>query len=345
MKKALKDYAQGPGEEPPVQEKTALLKLLDDAILEGVAFCRTKGILIDGLLESEDVFKKLDDFQRHADTLISKDEWRKGFAIHENTITSLFEACKPEVLGKAVVRKVAVFQYLRGIIDAIIEQQDLDAVSKKIGELLDASVVVDESHAPTLQEGKGKPAFAIIQRGKTWDLSKIDFEKLKAEFKQATYRNIEIADLRAFLDKKMEEMLKVNSTRKDFAQRLQEIINRYNAGGASNESYFDELVKFTKEMKAEDTIIIDLEGKTSIADQMIITSGRSNRHVGSIADEVVKTMKDAGHGSPRVEGVPHCDWVLIDCGDVIVHVFRPEVRQFYNLEKMWGVDRPTEATS
>jgi type I restriction enzyme R subunit len=252
MKKALKDYAQGPGEEPPVQEKTALLKLLDDAILEGVGFCRTKGIFIEGLLESDDVFKKLDDFQRHADTLIGKDEWRKGFAIHENTITSLYEACKPEVLGKAVVRKVAVFQYLRGIIDAIIEQQDLDAVSKKIGELLDASLIVDETHAPAVAEGESKPAFAIIQRGKTWDLSQIDFEKLKAEFKQATYRNIEIADLRAFLDKKMEDMLKVNSTRKDFAQRLQEIINRYNAGGASNESYFDELVKFTKEMKAED---------------------------------------------------------------------------------------------
>lgn len=252
MKKALKDYAQGPDDDPPVREKTALLKLLDDAILQGVAFCRTKGILIEGLLESEDVFKKLDDFQRHADTLISKDEWRKGFAIQENTITSLYEACKPEVLGKAVVRKVAVFQYLRGIIDAIIEQLDLDAVSKKIGELLDASVVVDEAHAPKVAEGESKPAFAIIQRGKTWDLSRIDFEKLKSEFKHATYRNIEIADLRAFLEKKMEEMLKVNSTRKDFARRLQEIINRYNAGGASNESYFDELVKFTKEMKAED---------------------------------------------------------------------------------------------
>ncbi len=97
-----------------------------------------------------------------------------------------------------------------------------------------------------------------------------------------------------------------------------------------------------EEMKAEETIIIELEGKTSLADQMIITSGRSSRHVGSIADEVVKSMKDAGYGTPRVEGVPHCDWVLIDCGDVIVHVFRPEVRQFYNLEKMWGVDRPTE---
>ncbi len=100
-----------------------------------------------------------------------------------------------------------------------------------------------------------------------------------------------------------------------------------------------------EEMKAEDTIIIDLEGKTSIADHMIITSGRSNRHVGSIADEVMKVLKDAGHPAPRIEGVPHCDWVLVDCGDVIVHVFRPEVRSFYNLEKMWGVDRPTEVAA
>lgn len=252
MKKALKDYAQGPGEEPPVQEKSALLKLLDDAILEGVAYCRSIGIWIDGLLEAQDVFKKLEDFQRHADTLISKDEWRKGFAIHENTITSLYEACKPEVLGKPVVRKVAVFQYLRGIIEAIIEQQDLDAVSRKIGELLDASVVVDPTHNSKVSEGATKPAFSIIQRGKQWDLGRIDFDKLKAEFKQAPYRNIAIADLRAFLEKKMEEMLRVNGSRKDFAQRLQAIIDRYNAGGASNESYFDELVKFTKEMRAED---------------------------------------------------------------------------------------------
>ena len=97
-----------------------------------------------------------------------------------------------------------------------------------------------------------------------------------------------------------------------------------------------------EDMKAEETIIIDLQGKTSIADHMIIASGRSNRHVGSIADEVMKVLKQAGHPAPRIEGVPHCDWVLVDCGDVIVHIFRPEVRSFYNLEKMWGVDRPTE---
>ena len=87
---------------------------------------------------------------------------------------------------------------------------------------------------------------------------------------------------------------------------------------------------------------IDLEGKSSIADTMVIASGRSQRHVGAIADQLHKKLKDAGYMRLRVEGMPACDWVLIDAGDVIVHVFRPEVRAFYNLEKMWSADRPPE---
>ncbi|PIU05055.1 MULTISPECIES: ribosome silencing factor [Methylobacterium] len=94
------------------------------------------------------------------------------------------------------------------------------------------------------------------------------------------------------------------------------------------------------EMKAEETVEIDLAGKTSLADTMIIASGRSQRHVGAIADKIIKDMKDNGFGTARVEGLPACDWVLIDAGDVLVHIFRPEVRGFYNLEKMWGADRP-----
>ncbi|HVL73590.1 MAG TPA: ribosome silencing factor [Beijerinckiaceae bacterium] len=97
-----------------------------------------------------------------------------------------------------------------------------------------------------------------------------------------------------------------------------------------------------EDMKAEDTVEIDLSGKTSIADTMIITSGRSHRHVGSIAERVLEVLKEKGFGPARVEGLPACDWVLIDAGDVIIHVFRPEVRGFYNLEKMWGADRPQE---
>jgi ribosome-associated protein len=93
-------------------------------------------------------------------------------------------------------------------------------------------------------------------------------------------------------------------------------------------------------MKAEDTLAIDLSGKTTIADTMVVTSGRSQRHVGSVADRVLKDLAKAGVRRARVEGMPHCDWVLIDAGDVIVHVFRPEVRAFYNLEKMWASAPP-----
>lgn len=91
--------------------------------------------------------------------------------------------------------------------------------------------------------------------------------------------------------------------------------------------------------KAEDIIVIDLAGKSGFADYMVIASGRSSRQVGAIADHLVERLKKEGL-TPSVEGKTAGDWVLIDAGDVIVHVFRPEVRAFYNLEKMWGVAPP-----
>ncbi len=88
--------------------------------------------------------------------------------------------------------------------------------------------------------------------------------------------------------------------------------------------------------KAEDVVVIDLTNKSSVTDAMIIASGRSQRHVGALADHVLRRLKEAGWGRARAEGLAACDWVLIDAGDVIVHLFRPEVRAFYNLEKMWS---------
>ena len=93
-----------------------------------------------------------------------------------------------------------------------------------------------------------------------------------------------------------------------------------------------------EDAKAEDIVFIDLKGKTSIGDVMVIASGRSQRHVGAIADQLVKKIKSHGLGKAHVEGMPHCDWVLIDIGDAIIHLFRPEVRDFYNLEKIWSAD-------
>jgi ribosome-associated protein len=89
--------------------------------------------------------------------------------------------------------------------------------------------------------------------------------------------------------------------------------------------------------KAQEIVCIDLRGKSSVADTLIIASGRSHRHVGALADHVLRALKEKGFGKAKVEGLPACDWVLIDVGDVVVHLFRPEVRAFYNIEKIWSV--------
>lgn len=91
--------------------------------------------------------------------------------------------------------------------------------------------------------------------------------------------------------------------------------------------------------KAEDITVIDLRGKSSIADHMVIATGRSSRQVGAMADHLMQKLKHAGL-SVGAEGLPQGDWVLIDGADIVVHLFRPEVRAFYNLEKMWGVPKP-----
>lgn len=90
--------------------------------------------------------------------------------------------------------------------------------------------------------------------------------------------------------------------------------------------------------KAEDIVAIDLTGKTSLADHMVIASGRSTRQVAALTHKLVDRLKQAGFQRPGIEGENQADWVVVDAGDVIVHIFRPEVREFYNLEKLWAAD-------
>jgi ribosome-associated protein len=97
-----------------------------------------------------------------------------------------------------------------------------------------------------------------------------------------------------------------------------------------------------EDAKAEEIVTLDLAGQSALADQMIVATGRSDRHVGAIAERVMAALKDWNHSRIRVEGMNTCEWVLIDAGDVIVHVFKPEARAFYNLERLWGADRPRE---
>jgi ribosome-associated protein len=107
---------------------------------------------------------------------------------------------------------------------------------------------------------------------------------------------------------------------------------------ATGKPLIDLILDTLEDAKAEETVSVDITGKSSLADHMVVTSGRSHRHVAAVADQVITALRENGHGKPRVEGLMHADWVLVDCGDVILHIFRPEVREFYSLEKMWQAD-------
>ena len=107
-------------------------------------------------------------------------------------------------------------------------------------------------------------------------------------------------------------------------------------GGAPSAPVLPLVLHRMAEDQAEGVVTIDLAGKSDMADALVIASGRNQRHVGAIADKLRRDLKDAGHGNVPVEGLPAADWVLIDAGDVVVHLFRPEVRAFYKLERMWA---------
>lgn len=105
------------------------------------------------------------------------------------------------------------------------------------------------------------------------------------------------------------------------------------------------IVSALSDRKAEHLVSIDLTGKSDIADRMVVASGTSARHVSSLSDAVVDALKEAGYEHIPVEGKEACEWVLVDAGDIIVHLFKPEARQHYNLEKMWSVSLPKAVES
>ncbi|MEX8547156.1 MAG: type I restriction endonuclease subunit R [Mucilaginibacter sp.] len=260
LKKAFASYGEGtsisgqPDEDAPVQEKDQLYVLLQDAINECDQYCQSIGVHLKSILDANLVFGKLGLFDEYADLILKNDDQKKQFAVYDNTIDALYEACRPEILGK---RKgfplVAVISYLRQVIDGKAERGDLDSAKRRISQLLDESIVASEEFKKTGNIlGEPEKANYNIKSWKLIDLSKLDIAKLKEQFKEAPYKNIEIADLRAFIAGKLEQMMSANITRTGFAQKLQEIIDKYNIGGSATEDYFNDLVDFVDQLKAEE---------------------------------------------------------------------------------------------
>jgi ribosome-associated protein len=117
------------------------------------------------------------------------------------------------------------------------------------------------------------------------------------------------------------------------------------AQAASEPTLLSRILTSLDDDKAEDVVTIDLDGRSSLADAIVIANGRSARHVSSIAEHLARRLKEAGYGTRPVDGLQSGDWVLVDAGDVIVHIFRPEVRSYYDLEGMWSVQEPRRAAS
>tara|TARA_Y100001970_G_C14258075_1_gene877122 strand:- start:8124 stop:8525 length:402 start_codon:yes stop_codon:yes gene_type:complete len=116
--------------------------------------------------------------------------------------------------------------------------------------------------------------------------------------------------------------------------------------GSNNSEYLrDKVIAFLSDAKAEDVVQINLLGKSSVADFMIIATGRSQRQVKSISQRIREMFKSNGVREISVEGEQNSDWILVDVGDLVIHLFRPEVREFYNLEKMWSAEMPSDDLS
>ena len=118
----------------------------------------------------------------------------------------------------------------------------------------------------------------------------------------------------------------------------------HDSGADAADHALETVLASLEDSKAEDIVSLNIAGKSALADYMVVVSGRSSRHVSAICEHLITDMKGEGLGNARVEGLELGDWVLIDAGDVIIHVFRPEVREFYNIEKMWAVPDIEEET-
>lgn len=255
LKKAFASYGGGDieekkKEEVPVQEREQLFVLLKDAIEECKNWCAGIKVDLDKLVAEEETFGKIKLFDEYADVILSNDEHKQHFIVFDNTIDSLYESCRPEILQRRdeFILKKAI-RYLRKVLDGKVNRKDLGDTSRKISRLLDESIVTDENYEGAIREGEHKYG---IKAWRKIDLSKLDTQKLREEYKTAEYKHIEVNDLRAFIEDKMHQLLNKNVTRKGFAEKLNEIINRYNSGGAIVEDYFNDLMDFVDKLREEE---------------------------------------------------------------------------------------------
>lgn len=258
MKKALSNYAtQSDGTSYPTKNINELIRLVDENIAEADTFLMTMGIDMNGIIESSSVFDKLDELRNAYNTIIANEDNKEKFKVILNTLKNLYDASKPEIFEKNWSNeKFSPLMYLYGLFAHTVNDEKIERARLRMSKLLDDSISASgEPGKETIE-----PDF-IIHNAKVIDLSKIDIEELRKEFKTAQYKAVEIDDLKKFIDQALQQMLNRNCTRTRFSERFKHIIDTYNAGGTENEDYYEQLVKLIEEMKSENNRA-DSEGLT-----------------------------------------------------------------------------------
>jgi len=274
MKKALGDYAQGDGgDDLPVKNMEELVGYLDVTISEGDSLLKEQGYVLDDLIKEEDTELRLEKLREIYNNLISNKEVSDKFKVVTNLMYNIYQASKPEIFEYDWKNeKFSPLVYLNGLFTNSVDDKKIEKARRQLSKVLDSSV--------TAQDSEEAETDIIINGEKVIDLSKINFDELKQEFKQVKYKAIQIEDLKEYIEKLLEQMLKRNRTRRKFSERYQNIIDRYNSGTNEAEYYFEELEKLLEELKEEQnrhTIEGLTEDELEIYDLLLVKGKNLNK--------------------------------------------------------------------
>lgn len=248
MKQALGDYANPDSDDNmPVKNIEEQIKLLENIIQETKAFCKQLNINLDSILESHETFEQIEFFQQYTNILLDKDENLEEFKIYVNLCRNIFEACKPEIFESDWKNKyLSIIFYLGDMIKASVREENIESAKVALSRTLDLSV-----KSSYVKEEAGENKYEVTTM-KTLNLSEINTDDIRKTIKESPYKNIEIQELKLFIEDKLEKLLEHNKTRINFVERYKELINRYNSGNSTNEDYYEDLIDFVDNLKQED---------------------------------------------------------------------------------------------
>lgn len=248
MKKALGDYANPDNvDDMPVKDIRTQIELLDSVIKETVKFCKDLNVDLDNILQRYGTFDQIELFQQYTDILLDKDEYFEEFNIYVNLCNNIHEACKPEIFEFNWKNEyLPIILYLGDMIKASVREETVESAKLALGRTLDFSVKSIYAH-----EDAGEDKYEV-KTMKTLNLSEVNTEDVRSAIKDSPYKNIEVQELRMFIEDKLDKLLEDNKTRTKFVERYKELINRYNAGNSPNENYHEDLVDFVNDLKEED---------------------------------------------------------------------------------------------